>query len=276
LGKGATGRVWRVRNATLATDVAVKFFAFEGAQQSEARERFEREARAAAKIKSPHIMQSFDQGVLEDGTPYIVMELLEGETLRARMERKGVLEMRLARTVINQLAKGIHSAHAAGVVHRDLKPENVFIADTSSGLLVKIFDFGVAKQSTLPLVDRLTIEGAMIGTPQYMSPEQVMNSRMVDHRADLWALAVITYEMLTGQVPFRGHDIGALCAAHRQVRSCYLLELGSATGHRWLVRARIRSRPQQAVHHRHRHGSRVRADRAAEHGRARGGSVRVG
>jgi serine/threonine-protein kinase len=158
------------------------------------------------------VAQSLDQGVTDDGTPYIVMELLSGETLGTRLARDGRLELDEASMVLAQLAKALEAAHRLGIVHRDIKPENVFLSKSGDdSMIVKVIDFGIAKAVELPAVSRLTGGGMMLGTPEYMSPEQVMNSRDVDYRADLWAMAVVAYEMLTGARPFTGKDIGELC-----------------------------------------------------------------
>jgi serine/threonine-protein kinase len=212
LGAGASGRVWRVRHHKLDTDVAVKFLDERAAARPEARARFEREAAAAAQIKSPHVMQILDCDVI-DGTPYIVMELFDGETLRQRLDRVGALSLPEVRTIMAQLCKGLEAAHRVGVVHRDIKPDNIFLADTAGGLLLKIFDFGIAKRPVEGDTARLTAEGTMIGTPRYMSPEQFLDAHEVDRRADLWAAAVIAYEMLAAEHPFKGNDVGAVCAA---------------------------------------------------------------
>jgi serine/threonine-protein kinase len=213
LGRGAMGEVWEARHLKLDTQVAVKFISADvrDAHAAEALARFQREARAAAQIKSPHIMQIFDTGATPAGQHFMVMELCEGETLRERLERLARLELAEVRAIATQIAKGLEAAHQVEVVHRDVKPDNVFLAGTAGGMVVKIFDFGIAKPARLPKVERLTVQGIMVGTPEYMSPEQVMDSRTVDYRADLWAFAVIVYEMLTGQVPFTGGDIGQLC-----------------------------------------------------------------
>ncbi len=210
LGEGGQATVWVARHIALNIEVAVKFLSEELDGDPEAEARFRREAAVSARIKSAHVMQIFDHGFTPDGTPYIVMELHEGETLFERLDR-GPLPLPAIRTIFTQLCKALDSSHRAAIVHRDIKPENIFLANADGGVLVKVFDFGIAKQAQLPKVSRLTGVGMMIGTPNYMSPEQVMNSREVDHRADLWAAAVVLYEMLTADFPFDGEDVGELC-----------------------------------------------------------------
>jgi serine/threonine-protein kinase len=214
LGRGAMGEVWVARNRRLDTEVAVKFVSSDlGAQTTEAAARFGREARAAAQIKSLHIMQVFDTGVTAAGMPFIVMELCEGETLRERLDREGKLGLADVRILVSQIVKGLEAAHRADIVHRDIKPDNVFLSTMGEELVVKLFDFGIAKRAEETMGKRLTLQGILVGTPEYMSPEQIMDSRSVDLRADLWALGVMVYELLTGELPFKGDDIGALCGA---------------------------------------------------------------
>jgi serine/threonine-protein kinase len=215
LGKGGMGSVWVADHLSLRTRVAVKFLSAELVKKDPTmRERFNREAELSAQIKSPHVVQIFDHGVMEDGHPYIVMELLEGETLAQRLERERVLSLTHARHVVVQTAKALSRAHKLGIVHRDIKPDNLFlINDEDEEIFVKILDFGIAKQTNLPKVSAVTGTGMMVGTPEYMSPEQVLSARSVDFRSDLWALAVVTYHCLTGGVPFSGETLGSLCVA---------------------------------------------------------------
>ena len=212
LGEGGMGSVWVAQHLTLNTQVAVKFLSERVADDNpEALARFHREASTGAQLKSPYVMRTFDQGVMADGTPFIVMELLEGETLAELLERMGWLGLGDVSVIVTQLGKALNSAHKRGIVHRDIKPDNVFLSEHDDGMMVKVFDFGIAKSTQLPKLHRLTSGGIMLGTPEYMSPEQVMNSRDVDYRADLWAFAVVVYEMVCGELPFSGEDIGALC-----------------------------------------------------------------
>ncbi len=212
LGEGAMGAVWVAEHLTLHTDVAVKFISEQLARDNpEIVARFEREASVAAQIKSPYVVQTFDHGVTDDGTPYIVMELLEGESLEERIQRSGPLPLEETSQIISQVARALRRAHDKGIVHRDIKPDNIFVTLQDDGVFCKILDFGIAKQAQLPKMGRLTNAGIMIGTPEYMSPEQVLSSKDVDFHTDLWALAVTAYEALTARLPFEAEALGELC-----------------------------------------------------------------
>jgi hypothetical protein len=199
------GHVWRAEHTKLKTAVAVKLIAPSMVQSAEARARFDREARVAASLDSPNVVRITDFGV-EDDTPFIVMELLEGETLGARLAG-GALSPEATLRVFSQIARGISRAHQARVVHCDLKPENVFLAHVDGEEVAKIVDFGVAKA---PLLDPLTQTGAVLGTLQYMSPEQLEGRKNVGERSDLYSLAVIVFECICGQPAFRGDSIAEL------------------------------------------------------------------
>jgi serine/threonine-protein kinase len=211
LGEGGMGSVWTAQHMTLHTQVAVKFLISHMAQDAAAAARFSREAMAAARIKSPHVVQIFDHGMSSDFGPYIVMELLEGETLSAFVQRHGRLTPGYAALVVTQLCRALAKAHAQGIIHRDIKPDNVFLIDAEREVFVKVLDFGIAKN----LRDELSVTstGAMMGTPHYMSPEQMLSSKHVDLRTDLWAVAVLAYHCLLGKVPFDGETFGAVAIA---------------------------------------------------------------
>lgn len=211
LGEGAMGCVWVADHLTLRTEVAVKFISGQVASDPQIMARFLQEASVAAQIKSPHVVQTFDQGVMGDGTPYIVMELLEGESLQERLNREGRLSLALVARILVQLSRALGRAHDIGVVHRDIKPDNVFLVPGDDGPFCKILDFGIAKQTTLPAMGGLTSPGTMVGTPEYMSPEQVLSAKDVDFRADLWGLAVTAYHCITGTLPFEAEALGQLC-----------------------------------------------------------------
>jgi serine/threonine-protein kinase len=212
LGKGGMGAVWVADHLALGTQVAVKFMAAAYAQNAGLVQRFQREAVAAAQIKSPHVAQVFDHGVMASGEPYIVMELLEGEDLGQRVRRAGPLSVGELVPVVAQVAKALTRAHQLGIVHRDIKPDNVFLVSIDGELLVKILDFGIAKHAAEGLPG-MTSTGAMLGTPLYMSPEQLLSSKAVDFRSDLWSLGVVGYHALTGRVPFAGETIGSISVA---------------------------------------------------------------
>jgi serine/threonine-protein kinase len=211
IARGGMGSVWLAEHLTLRSDVAGKFMAPELADHREAIARFTREATVAAQIKSQHVIQIFDQGRTEVGQPYIVMELLDGEDLGRRIERVRALAPADVILIVRQVCKALNRAHARGIVHRDIKPENIFLVDAEGDLFVKLLDFGVAKRNETPL--RSTGSGVTVGTPFYMSPEQVLSARDVDYRTDLWSVAVVAYHALTGQVPFMAETVGAICVA---------------------------------------------------------------
>jgi serine/threonine protein kinase len=211
MGRGAMAEVWRAEHVTLRTPVAVKLVSVKGDPAAEETlARFLQEAQAAAQLRSPHVVQIFDHGQ-EGAAGYIAMELLEGESLRDRMERLRVIPPVELGRIVAQLARSLSVAHAAGVVHRDLKPQNVILARDQGREVVKIVDFGIAKRLDLGALDKLTTQdGFMVGTPSYMSPEQITSSRPIDARSDLWALAVVTFEGLCGRRPFDAPTVGEL------------------------------------------------------------------
>jgi serine/threonine-protein kinase len=208
LGQGGMGAVWLAEHLTLRTQVAVKFILASYTTDADALDRFTREATSAARIKSPNVVQVFDHGLFE-GLPYIVMEYLEGEDLDARIAR-GPLALGELQPILQQIGKALTQAHGLGIIHRDIKPANVFLTHAGDELLVKLLDFGIAKN--LSGVDegsmRKTQTGHLVGTPCFLSPEQVFSRGAIDHRVDLWALAVLVYEALTGDLPFQGTTLG--------------------------------------------------------------------
>lgn len=205
LAAGGMGSVWAAWNTHLDVPVAVKFMAPALAGSADLVARFEREARAAAQLRSPHVVQIFEHG-LEGETPFIVMELLEGEDLGARIRRRGRLPVGETARVVAGVCKALRRAHAMGMVHRDLKPANIFLARTGDpdddDETVKVLDFGVVKSLGEAAAREVTKTGELIGTPSYMSPEQARNTKAVDHRSDLWSLGIITYRALTSTLPF--------------------------------------------------------------------------
>ncbi|MRG95607.1 serine/threonine-protein kinase [Polyangium spumosum] len=212
LGKGGMGSVWVADHLALGTQVAVKFMSPAYVENEALVQRFRTEAMAAAQIKSPHVAQVFDHGFTADGTPYIVMELLEGEDLKRRIRREGPLPLRDVALVVTQASKALSRAHALGIVHRDIKPDNIFLCNIDGETFVKLLDFGIAKMGPDSALGATTT-GSMMGTPLYMSPEQLLSARRVDHRADLWSIAVVAYHAITGRVPFHGETVGSLSVA---------------------------------------------------------------
>jgi serine/threonine-protein kinase len=208
LGKGGMGTVWRAEHLTLDATVAIKLLKPEIAADSILRKRFLREAKAAAQLRSPHVVQILDHGE-DDGTAFICMELLHGESLRARLGREGRLTPTETALVVRHVARAIQRAHDAGIVHRDLKPDNVFLIDNDGDLLAKVLDFGIVKTTQQPSHPEgfETASGVVVGTPCYMSPEQMAGAAEVDHRTDIWALGVIAFECLCGQRPFHGGSL---------------------------------------------------------------------
>ncbi|MBW2458368.1 MAG: SUMF1/EgtB/PvdO family nonheme iron enzyme [Deltaproteobacteria bacterium] len=216
LGQGAMGSVWRADHTTLKTQVAVKFISAEVASTgAEATERFTLEATAAAQIKSPHVVHMIDHGVTADGTPYIVMELLAGESLDERIERSGPLSLAETVHVVSQVVKALEAAHELGVIHRDIKPHNIFLTGDEDEPFVKVLDFGIAKQVGLADGEEITQPGMIVGTPQYVCRDVIMAlpGSSTDRLVDLWALGIVAYKCLTGVLPFDGDSLGAICAA---------------------------------------------------------------
>jgi serine/threonine protein kinase len=210
IGRGGMGSVWRATHLGLDIPCAVKFIEGSMAQLPEAQARFEREAKAAAQLRSPHVVQILDHGIC-DGTPYIAMELLEGEDLGKRLANRGTLPPSELHAIVNQVCRALSKAHALKIVHRDLKPDNIFLVRDDDREIVKVLDFGIAKNTSGALGgDSNTKTGAMLGTPYYMSPEQAQGTKTVDSRSDLWSLAVICYQALTGRLPFESEALGDL------------------------------------------------------------------
>jgi serine/threonine protein kinase/class 3 adenylate cyclase len=211
IARGGMGAVWVAFDPQLKRRVAVKLMSPDQLASESLRGRFEREAVAIAQLQNPHVIQVYDYGI--DGkTPYIVMELLEGEDLEARLRRQTRLPIATVCTLLTQAAKALGAAHAAGIVHRDLKPANMFLSRADSGEILKVLDFGVVAMVAGLAEDQhhVTRAGALIGTPSYMSPEQVRSAKGADHRSDLWSLGVVAYRALTGQLPFIGESLGDL------------------------------------------------------------------
>ncbi|XXT18167.1 protein kinase [Sorangium sp. So ce429] len=206
LAGGAMGFLWVARHLQLEVEVAIKFMMPQHADSPVARARFEREAKASAQLRTPNVVHVYDYG-LEGDTPYLAMELLEGEDLAAYLKRRGRIEPAEALGIMSQVCKALRRAHEVGLIHRDLKPANIFLARQGEEI-VKILDFGVAKSIGTGLAADATKTGTLIGSPHYMSPEQVRRSKTIDYRSDLWSLGVIIFQCITGQLPFPGEELG--------------------------------------------------------------------
>ncbi|HZO15544.1 MAG TPA: serine/threonine-protein kinase [Polyangiaceae bacterium] len=214
IAEGAMGSVWVAYHHRMQTRVAVKFVSDRlGENTTEALARFEREASTASQIKSAHVVQTFDSGATPEGVPFMVMELLEGESLGDRLRRTRNIAVEEAAAILVQVSRALTKAHMLGIVHRDIKPDNIFLCHGEQGVFCKVLDFGIAKQTQLPAMGELTTEGTMVGTPEYLSPEQVLEGAAVSYRADLWALGVVIYVSLTGSLPYSGKTVGQLCVA---------------------------------------------------------------
>jgi eukaryotic-like serine/threonine-protein kinase len=216
LGAGGMGVVVAAFHLELEQPVAIKFLNGETAARADASERFRREARAAARIRSEHVARVLDIELLDDRIPYMVMELLEGHDLERELEQRGPLPTQVAVDYVLQAIDAVAEAHANGIVHRDLKPTNLFLAKRPDGSsIVKVLDFGISK-----LVGprsgpgaALTLSASIFGSPLYMSPEQMRSSKDVDARSDIWSLGAILYELIAGQPPFVADSMPELCVA---------------------------------------------------------------
>jgi serine/threonine-protein kinase len=216
LGAGGMGMVVAATHTQLGQRVAIKFMKVDDAHDEQAVGRFLREARAAVALANEHVTRVLDVGTLENGAPYMVMEYLAGVDLCEMLRRDGPLTVPAAVEVILQACEALAEAHARGIVHRDLKPANLFATVRSDGTrLVKVLDFGISKTIDFGgsgSAQNLTHSGMVMGSPGYMSPEQVRNAKGVDARTDIWALGVILYELLTGVTPFGGASLGDVIA----------------------------------------------------------------
>ncbi|MEO7095169.1 MAG: protein kinase, partial [Polyangiales bacterium] len=207
LGRGRSGSVWCARNELIDRAVAIKILHRSLASDPERLQRFFQEARACGRVRHPAVVEVLDLGQGDDGVLFLVMELLEGETLSSLLARKGRLGTDEAMSIVIPLARGLAAAHAHGILHRDLKPANIYLHKTpTGGMQPKILDFGISKI----LGSELTQSGVVLGTPSYMSPEQARGVPDLDPRMDVWSLGVILYECLGGRLPFLAREYRAL------------------------------------------------------------------
>jgi serine/threonine-protein kinase len=214
IGAGGMGSVWVAEHTLLKRPVALKVLENAGQRDPTAVQRFMREAQTAARLRSDHIVDVLDVGRFDDGTPFLVMELLEGETLAQRIRARGKLAAGEAADFADQLLEGLGAAHAAGVIHRDIKPDNCFLTMKNGRIHLKLLDFGISKVTQTndegaPEL-RMTKTGVVMGTPYYMAPEQARGAKDIDHRCDLYAVGAILYECVAGRVPFEAESVNEL------------------------------------------------------------------
>ena len=207
LGRGGMGAVYEAVHTGIGKHVALKFLEGDLERDGQAKARFLREAQTASLVESPHIVHIFDSGCTSDGTPFLVLELLRGEDLRACLRREGRLSVEEAVAITEQTLHALVRTHAAGIVHRDLKPENIFLCEhEGASVFVKLLDFGISKVNRPETsLDTLTHEGVVLGTAFYMSPEQARGENDLDGRSDIYGLGAILFEMLAGQTPHVGN-----------------------------------------------------------------------
>jgi serine/threonine protein kinase len=233
IGFGGMGAVWRAHNEILDVPVALKLIRSD-ARLARCAERLLIEARVAAGIRHASVVRVFDFGKTQQGDPFIVMELLQGESLRDVLDREGHLSAIEAVRNLLPILGGIGCAHGRGVIHRDLKPENIFLARDDTGCVQpKVLDFGIAK--LVGEVSHLTTRGMLLGSPEYMAPEQAQGDEEIDHRVDIWAAAVVLYEMIAGRAPWESPNCPALLRAIVDDRPPKLTEVCDVDARLWAI-----------------------------------------
>jgi serine/threonine-protein kinase len=211
LGSGASGSVWAARNELIDRDVALKIMRPDVAEDAVALQRFFNEAKASGRVRSPSIVEILDLGQAEDGSPFLVFELLEGEGLDEKLRREGTVAPEMLMEMLVGVARALELAHAQGIIHRDLKPANIFVTRGHNGQpIAKILDFGISKMFDTGHNFTLTRTGTVVGSPAYMSPEQAAGKEDIDGRADVWSLGVVMYEALTGTLPHQAANYNQL------------------------------------------------------------------
>jgi len=255
LGAGQMARVYVAEQLEMGRNVALKLLLDEVQLDDVAVGRFRQEVYAVARLRSPHTIQFYDAGVSHSGAQFIAMELLAGETLRQRLIRDGRLPPHEVVGIAAQVGASLQEAHEAGVLHRDLKPENIFLCShpTPWHLYVKVLDFGLAKiLEAEPDARALTRDGYRVGTPAYMAPEMIVRGRTVDHRADIYALGLLCFELLTGQRAYEGRSPREMAMAQVMEpipRGSQLADLPPAVDRLFdtLIAKDAADRPQQAT-----------------------------
>jgi serine/threonine-protein kinase len=211
LAAGGMGVVYEALHTVVRRRFAVKFLRPDLAEKRESLARFQREAEAAGALESENLTAAVDFGIAVDGSPFIVMEYLSGESVESLLAREGRVPLGRAADLVVQACRGIQAAHASGIVHRDLKPQNLFVCRREDGTdLLKVLDFGIAKLEAADQKSAATLTGTVLGTPAYMSPEQARGEKTVDHRADVYALGAILYELVSGKKPHPGESHNAI------------------------------------------------------------------
>ncbi|MES1165457.1 MAG: serine/threonine-protein kinase, partial [Verrucomicrobiota bacterium] len=270
LGEGGMGAVYLAEHPDIGRRVAVKVLRAEMIKDPQLLQRFLNEARAANAIRHPNIIEILDSGSTIDGTPYLVMELLEGEVLSSRIRRQGRLPLADALEFAYQAASALAAAHEKAIIHRDLKPDNLFLIpdpNDPSRERVKVLDFGIAKLQTFPTGGGMqTRTGTLMGTPVYMSPEQCLGTKTIDARSDIYAMGIIMFEMLSGRPPFLSEGFGELVNMHLNVRPPPLRDINAAIPQS--VEALVAKALEKSPEARHRSAAELQIDIRAAAGKS--------